>query len=397
MLMKLDKTGLFSAAVTAFCIESFQALSQNSVDTTNTFLLAISQQLANSSVPMASMSMVEGFIANTYDVQINVLYFVSLALALSVSSVCILGKQWIREYQKDLSVSSRDAIRVRQARFDSLEAWKVPQIMAALPVVLLIALMLFFSGLLIQLWNVSDHTTAAMVSIVVSLTVTLVIITTIVPAYVSMKPRLSSFAPFRSPQAWIFFVFYRQIQHWYHRSSKLKRHYPILSGWSAFDLHFVKSETEYWFNDSISAVHCALRWMLDVLQNSSEMEKSLVSCLRSEHYPQDLIKLADAPRYYGQLGSDEAGGSNNTDRVYYDYSIRNEGRHNIDSAVGQRQAELLVRSAHCGLDDVSSNSEKSWDTIHFVCDKLWYRGIFKQYSGQDIMHRTSLHLAHFHL
>jgi len=339
--------------------------------------------------------MVEGFIPNTYDIQINVLYFVSLALALSVSSVCILGKQWIREYQKDLSVSSRDAIRVRQARFDSLEAWRVPQIMAALPVVLLIALMLFFSGLLIQLWNVSDHTTAAMVSIVVSLTVTLVIITTIVPAYVSMKPHRSSFAPFRSPQAWIFFVVYRQIQHWCHRSSELKRRYPILSGWSAFDLHFVKSETEHWFNDKVSSVHCALRWLLDVLQSSSEIENSLVSCLRSERYPRDLIKSEDALRYYVQLGSNEVDDSNNIDRAYYDYSRQNEGEHAINSAIGQRQAELLVRSAHRALD-VSSNPQKSWDTISYARYRLLAHGIFEEYSGQDIVHRTSPRPAHFH-
>ena len=120
MLIVFVKTGLFSAAVTAFCIESFQALSQSSADTTNIFLLVISQQLANSSAPVASMSMVDGFTAKASDVQINVLYFISLALALSVSSVCILGKQWIREYQKDLSVSPCDAIRVRQACLDSV-------------------------------------------------------------------------------------------------------------------------------------------------------------------------------------------------------------------------------------------------------------------------------------
>jgi len=118
--------------------------------------MAISLQLVNSSSPVADMSMVNSFTPNAYDVQINVLYFISLTLALSVSSVCILGKQWIREYQRDIAVSPCDAARVRQMRFDSLQAWKVPQIMAALPVLLLIALMLFFAGLLVQLWNISD-------------------------------------------------------------------------------------------------------------------------------------------------------------------------------------------------------------------------------------------------
>jgi len=209
--------------------------------------------------------MVEGFTAKASDVQINVLYFISLALALSVSSVCILGKQWIREYQKDLSVSPCDAIRVRQARFDSLEAWKVPQIMAGLPVVLLAALMLFFSGLLIQLWNASDPTTAAAVTFVVSLTAILVIVTTVVPACVSMQPRRSSFAPFRSPQAWIFFVVFRWLQSWYNRKYKVwNEHPPIRSSWSQFDLHFLKIEPNNWFGEISFMVFAfeALSWDL---------------------------------------------------------------------------------------------------------------------------------------
>jgi len=341
--------------------------------------------------------MVEGFTAATSDIQINVLYFISLALALSVSSVCILGKQWIREYQKDVSVSPCDAVRIRQARFDSLEAWKVPQIMAGLPVVLLIALMLFFSGLLIQLWNITDHTTALVVSVVVSLTVALVIVTTIVPGWVSMRANCSSFAPFRSPQAWIFFVVYRQLRHWYHRSITMKERYPFLSSWSAFDLHFVKSEHEWWFEHSVSSVHRALRWVVEVLRNSSEMEKSLLWFFHSKLYSQDLVGSESVLENYVLLGSNEEGRSKNLDCAYYDYSIRNEGTHKIDSAAGRRQAELLVRSAHRALNDVSSDPEKSWDAISFACGLLWNHNIFNECSGQNTVCRTSLHLACFHL
>ena len=397
-LTMLIQTGLFSAAVTAFCIESFQALSQNSADTTNIFLVAISQQLANSSAPTASMSMIEGFSPNTTDIQINILYFVSLALALSVSSVCILGKQWIREYQKDISVSACDAVWVRQACFDSLERWKVPQIMAGLPVVLLVALMLFFFGLLIQLWNVTDCTAAAAVTCVVSLTAILVIGTTIVPACVSMQPHRSSFAPFRSPQPWLFFIIFRWLQNWYNHKFNVWNEYPpILSSWSEFDLHFLKIERKNWFEDSISSVHCALRWVFKVLRNSSEMERCLLWCLQSKPYPKDLVESESVLCNYVLFGSNEEDRSDNLDRLYYDYSERSERRHEIDSAVGQRQAELLIRSAHCALDDVSSNPQKSWDAISSACDKLWYHGSFDKYSGQDIVHRMSPHLANLHL
>ena len=334
--------------------------------------------------------MAEGFIPNTYDIHMNILYFVSLALALSVSSVCILGKQWIREYQKDLSVSPCDAVRVRQVRFDSLEAWKVPQIMASLPLVLLIALMLFFSGLLIQLWNVNDHTTAAMVTFVVSLTAVLVIVTTIVPGCISMQPSRSSFAPFRSPQSWIFFLLFRRFQRWYHHFSDRyvwDRYPPILSSWSEFDLDFLEMETKEWFDHNISSVHRALRWVVKVLRNSSEMETSFLWCLQSKPYPQYLIRSENALCHYALLGSNEADGTDNLDRAYYDYSRLNEGFHKIDSTAGQRQAESLIRSAHHVLDELSSSAQRQWDAISYACDRLWYRGIFESYSAQEIVYR----------
>ena len=315
--------------------------------------------------------MVEGFNAKVSDVQINVLYFISLALALSVSSVCILGKQWIREYQKDLSVSPCDAIRVRQARFDSLDRWKVPQIMAGLPVVLLVALMLFFSGLLIQLWNASDPTTGAAVTFVVSLTAILVIVTTVVPACISMHPRRSSFSPFRSPQAWLFFFIFRWIQTWYgDKHDVWKERPPILTSWSKFDLHFLKIEIKNWFGDSIGSVHRAPRWAFEVLRNSSEMEKSLYFLLQQKLHPQRLIKSEGALQNYVLLGFNDQNGSENLDHVYHDYSVQNERRHEIDSTIEQRQAELLVRSAHRALDKVSSNPQKSWDTISYAYDQL---------------------------
>jgi len=222
--------------------------------------------------------MVNNFTPNAYDVQINVLYFVSLTLALSVSSVCILGKQWIREYQKDISVSPRNAARVRQMRFDSLQRWKVPQIMAALPVLLLIALMLFFAGLLVQLWNFSDKTTAAAVLVIVALTVLLVIVTTVVPAWVSLRHDHSVFAPFQSPQAWILLYIVRRLQHWYPQRSAFlwsesgillqvkdwKAVHPILNGWAELDLHFLKIEPQPWFDHEISSVHCVLQWVQSI-------------------------------------------------------------------------------------------------------------------------------------
>jgi len=364
--------------------------------------MAISLQLANSSSPVADMSMVSNFTPNAYDVQINVLYFISLTLALSVSSVCILGKQWIREYQKDIAVSTCDAARVRQMRFDSLQRWKVPQIMAALPVLLLIALMLFFAGLLVQLWIISDRSTAAAVLVIVALTVLLVIVTTVVPAWVSLRHDYSVFAPFRSPQAWVVLYVVRRLQHWYHPNDSYntdiftieaienwKATHPILNSWAEFDLHFLKIEPQHWFNHERSSVHCVLRWVAEVLRNSSEMEKSLLWCLQSKYHPNGLILDKDALARHVLRASDHQDTPRSSDQLQYEFSVQNQGVQEIDSPVGRYQAELLLRSAHRAIDDARKDLQKTWEAIDYSCDNLWYRGIFDKYSDKDIVHRTS--------
>jgi len=392
------QTGLFSAAVTAFCIESFQSLSQNPTDTTNALLFALSLQLANSSSPVADMSIVNTFTPAKHDVQINVLYFISLAFALSVSSVCILGKQWIREYEKDVVGTPCDAVRVRQMRYDSLEAWKVPQIISALPVVLIVALLLFFTGLLVQLWHVSEHATAIAVTAVVGLTAFLVLVTTFAPAYCGNWHSQASFVPFRSPQAWLLFVAYRQIQHMIDASREAyysARHpyincnsppVPILSSWNAFDLHFLKVEKERWFKHDVSSVHRALRWVYHTLSTSDTMKKCVVWCLQS---PQSLPKylMDDDNQLSSYVFSEEkpTGPSYWPDRAWYDFSCDMlGGQKNIRSPGGRYQVEMLIRTCNQAIDHLSGNWEKAMVQIEQCCDYLsCYHGVFRSVSADN--------------
>ena len=316
--------------MTAFCIESFNSLSQDPADTTNALLLIISQQITNSSfTPIFTESIGGDFHSTTASVQINVLYFISLTLALSVSSVCILGKQWIREFQRDVAVSSRDAIRIRQARFDTLHAWKLPQILAALPVILQAALMLFFAGLLVQLWEVSNRTPATVVSIVVGLTIMMVLVTTIVPAHFSESRLGRKLTPFRSPQAWIYFVGYQQL---FAAVFALRRLFfsirasimstmgremevseqPVqhVESWAELDIAFIKEElSSTWYTHTSTSAHQALRWIYTVLGNNDVYKNSVMWCLQEEYPPtglidcdmelQNFIQLGPLPTYFG--------------------------------------------------------------------------------------------------
>jgi len=369
-------------------VESFQNLSQNPANTTNALLFALSLQLANSSSPVADVSIINAFTPAKHDVQINVLYFISLAFALSVSSVCILGKQWIREYEKDVVGTPCDAVRVRQMRYDSLETWKVPQIIVGLPVVLIVALLLFFTGLLVQLWHVDEHTTAISVSVVVAFTALLVMITTFAPALCGNLHRRASFVPFRSPQAWLFFVAYRQIQHWIHPihyrfSSYRVPPVPVLSSWNAFDLRFLEIEKEYWFKHDISSIHRALRWVHHTLSTSKTLEQCVLWYLQSpEAIPEELVEDDYPLASYVLPEEKPIGPTYWPDRAWYDFN-RHTIRQwkNIESLGGRNQVEMLIRTCNEAIDRLSGDWGKAMDQIFECCVYLW--------ASHDVFHSVS--------
>ena len=62
-------------------------------------------------------------------------------------------KQWLNEYSAGLSGASREIARLRQHRLDGLKRWRVAEIVSTLPILLQLALALFFAGLLVLLWT----------------------------------------------------------------------------------------------------------------------------------------------------------------------------------------------------------------------------------------------------
>ena len=106
----------------------------------------------NSSQP-AFIPPTDSFVAPRYAVWINVLWFPSLICTLSASSIAVTVKQWLYQYKQGLSGTSREISRLRQYRYENLLSWRVPEIIAVLPILLQIALALFMGGLLILLWS----------------------------------------------------------------------------------------------------------------------------------------------------------------------------------------------------------------------------------------------------
>ncbi|KZV89295.1 hypothetical protein EXIGLDRAFT_771877 [Exidia glandulosa HHB12029] len=145
----LTFSGLFSAAVTAFVVESYQFLQSGPVD-----LGSVSDVLAvNDTSAIRSFAASAGQPSSTA-LFINGLWFTSLFLSLATAFLCILVKQWLDEYTTRTRASSQNPrhwSRRRAFYFRALNDWAVAGIISVLPVLLHAALFLFFAGMVVLL------------------------------------------------------------------------------------------------------------------------------------------------------------------------------------------------------------------------------------------------------
>ncbi|KAH9477098.1 hypothetical protein JR316_0011014 [Psilocybe cubensis] len=140
--------------------------------------------------------------------RMNVLWFLSMTLALSVVLVGTICLQWIREFQRDPRVNSQRAFAIRQMRRDGLYKWKVPSIISSLPILLQLSLFLFFWGLFEFLWSLNSKVTLIN-SAVVAVVIFCVMATLFLPALQvifasSDKIEKLCQCPYKSPLAWTF-------------------------------------------------------------------------------------------------------------------------------------------------------------------------------------------------
>ncbi|KAL0063371.1 hypothetical protein AAF712_009766 [Marasmius tenuissimus] len=229
--------GLFSAVVTAFTIESYQWLQEAPADTTVVLLKQISQQLNNSPV-----SEPDDFTVSSSVVAINILWFLSLIIALVDALFALLCKQWLREHRRHTHTRTpSEALALRWLRHQSLEKWRVPAILASLPMLLELALFLFLAGLL-ELLRTRQPVLFKIATAVVAFAALFYFGTTIIPTvdvirqarqvtwklrnkrknpnswrspvdFIMTLPPMEYICPYKSPQAWAVFQVSRFISH----------------------------------------------------------------------------------------------------------------------------------------------------------------------------------------
>ncbi|KAH9016055.1 hypothetical protein EDB84DRAFT_1239316, partial [Lactarius hengduanensis] len=158
-------TGLFSATVAAFIIESYKKLSPDSGDTTNALLVQILQHFVDSphGKPLANIPAQSGqsFKPTASAVRVNVFWFLSLILSLSCALFATLMQQWARRYQE---LAQRRGVFHRRGRmrayiFDGIHRFGMARAVATMPTLLHISVFLFFAGLVEFLFPI--YTTVA--------------------------------------------------------------------------------------------------------------------------------------------------------------------------------------------------------------------------------------------
>ncbi|KAJ7144015.1 hypothetical protein C8R44DRAFT_558813, partial [Mycena epipterygia] len=92
-------SGLFSASLTAFLIESYRTLQPDSGDTTVQILTQISEQLMAMSNNASFMSPESpSFQPTPSSLVCNTLWFISLSLSITCALLATLVEQWAREF-----------------------------------------------------------------------------------------------------------------------------------------------------------------------------------------------------------------------------------------------------------------------------------------------------------
>ncbi|EEB94542.1 hypothetical protein MPER_06628, partial [Moniliophthora perniciosa FA553] len=293
--------GLFSAVVTAFVIESYQWVDEDPADTT----VALLTQLISVQVNGSQSAFLEPtqFKPDASSIRINVFWFLSLIFSLTSALFGLLCKQWVREHQRDtMTRTPGEALALRQLRRDSLEKWKVPSFLSALPILLEIALLFFFVGVLDLLW--SRHLVPFTVCLVaISFSAGLYFLTALLPTLMVPRDQKSDIVnrhfdrlsyqlicPYKSPQAWLVYRLSRTllrpflkisaINNFLHQNAR--RFWDHItspaSDWSSFDLWVVRQFDQHvWlplYEDSFDLKVYELRafeWAVAIFRDSPTM------------------------------------------------------------------------------------------------------------------------------
>ncbi|KAJ7481748.1 hypothetical protein FB451DRAFT_136526 [Mycena latifolia] len=186
--------GLFSAILTAFLIESYKTLTQDSGDTTVFLLAQISQQLAASANgTVSSITPPTPFAPAPASLICNALWFISLGLSLSCALIATLLEQWARGFLHRADMRSAPVIRARIFSFlyYGLKRFNMHAVVEVIPLLLHASLLLFFAGLVAFLIPVN--------TLIMGVSAALAVLVIVVYSGLTILPLFFLDCPYRTP------------------------------------------------------------------------------------------------------------------------------------------------------------------------------------------------------
>ena len=148
------QAALFAGFLSAFLIELLNRLNQDPMDVIQDVLIYQTQMMRNSSLgPYVPAD----FSPPEYIVVVNALFYASLGVMILAAFIAMLIKSWVREFDRGLQAMSlpEQRAKTREFRYLGLEYWKLPEVVAVLPLLIQISLLLFAIGLVLFLFYIS--------------------------------------------------------------------------------------------------------------------------------------------------------------------------------------------------------------------------------------------------
>ncbi|THV02642.1 hypothetical protein K435DRAFT_652978, partial [Dendrothele bispora CBS 962.96] len=144
-------SALYSASLTAFIIESYKTLQADPADVSVDLLTQISRQLASlSNGTVMGFEAPAPFEPETSSLYCNILWFLSLALALTCSLLATFVQQWTRDFIHKVTMRPSPVVSARVLAFSyfGLRRFGMHTFVDVIPILLHTSLLLFFAGLI---------------------------------------------------------------------------------------------------------------------------------------------------------------------------------------------------------------------------------------------------------
>jgi hypothetical protein len=186
----VPQTGVFSATVAAFLIESYKYLKPDSTDVSARLLQQVTQELASlSNGDHFTPPTLDAFQAPRFAIHVNILWFLSLCMSLACGLGATLVQQWVRRYLRltQRSDTPVNRVRVRTFLYQGIQDFHVNWVVENISVMLHAAIFLFFAGLVEFLFAFNDEV-ADVVLVAVSIFTALYISLTFLPVIYRQCP-----------------------------------------------------------------------------------------------------------------------------------------------------------------------------------------------------------------